>query len=256
MKWLFQRGKRINAYIVCFLAFALQVNANEPQTLSNNVEQNSSANGIDVERCRLSNYEVSFDVKDGSRSAGKAKRTLKYAENTMRLHTDLRASLAFLKFTQSEDSTLSDYQSSGFISTEYIKTRKKPFKSKETTRYAIEQPMAEKHATTETSEAIFDPLAVYDHLRELVCSGLNKDITLKVQDENEVDSYTFIYKGEQTLELPIGSVETLLVVRVRSTSTRETAIWFDKNNNYLPVKIQQTKDGEIQATLVANAINS
>jgi hypothetical protein len=210
---------------------------------------------VDVAKCRLESYSVTFDVMDRKRKVGSANRKLSSLNSQTTLSSSLSASVAFLSFSQSEQSTLSRYEDRGFESDEYLKTRKNPFKKATTTRYEISQNHSEKDVE-DVLVSVFDPLSVYDHLRELVCSGLTTNTLLLVQEEREIETYQFVYKGAQRLQLPVGDIDSILMVRTRSTSTRETSIWFDINNYFIPVKIQQEKDGDTQAVLLANAFSA
>jgi hypothetical protein len=215
--------------------------------LNDTIVVETPAPSIDLKKCRLANYVVKYEAKRGNTTVGHASRELKKVskDGDMQLLSNLSASMAFMKFIQKERSLLRQYEETGLYSTEYSKSTKKPFRSETSNTYTIYKTPSEKNIGS------FDPLSVYDHLRELVCSGLRSDISLKVQDENEVIEYYFEFRGEQTLEIPMGVLQTILFVRTRKTSTRETSIWFNKNFHFLPVKIEQEKDGDIQAVLVA-----
>jgi len=206
---------------------------------------------INIKKCRLTEYFIVFDVIRDSFIVGIATRALKPAnkDNYFMLSSSLTASMAFMKFTQKENSVLKSYNHTGFYSSEYSKFSKKPLKKEIKYRYPVNTSVSSGVNRT------FDPLSVYDHLRELACSGLTHDIKLNVKEKNEVTQYYFEYKGEQVLTITKGEAETILFVRTRKTSNRETSIWFDVNRDFLPVKIQQDKDGEIQAVLTAKSIN-
>jgi hypothetical protein len=207
---------------------------------------------INIKVCRLANYIVKFDLIRGNSSVGKAIRELKQVNKNGDIHllSNLTASMAFMKFIQNERSILIDYKENGLYSSEYSKYTKKPFKKEVKQTYLVNE------RATRNVTRIFDPLSVYDHLRELACSGLRTNITLNVQEEKEVSQYHFEYKGEQFLQMPMGGAETILFVRKRKTSTRETSIWFNKSNHFLPIKIQQKKAGDTQAVLVAKSIDA
>lgn len=194
---------------------------------------------INIKGCRLANYIVEFDLIRGNSNVGKATRELKQANKKGDFHllSNLTASLAFMKFIQNERSVLSDYKENGLYSSEYSKYTKKPFKKE------VKQTHPVNDRATSNELRILDSLSVYDHLRELACSGLRINIILNVQKEQKVSQYYFEYKGEQILQIPMGEAQTILFVRKRKTSTRETSIWFNKSNHFLSIKIQQKKRG-------------
>jgi len=207
---------------------------------------------INIKECRLANYMVEFDLKRGNANVGNATRGLKQLSqsNDMSLFSSLTASMVFMKFTQKEYSVITNYDDLGFYSSQYIKQAKKPFKKEEKETYSVNQ-MVDEHPTN-----LLDPLSVYDHLRELSCSGLRSNITLKVKEKKDIQPYYFEYKGERNLALPMGPTKTILFVRTRKTSRRETSIWFNKDYHFLPVKIEQQKDGYSQAVLTVKSISA
>ncbi len=205
---------------------------------------------INTEQCRLRNYAIEFDVMRDNSNIGRASRELIQDSKGLdaSLVTALTASKIFMEFIQNERSLLPEYDARGFHSSEYSKMVKKPFKS------TVENTFLVNLDTSANTADLLDPLSVYDHLRELVCSGLREDVIFKVQEDAEIANYYFKYRGEQTIALPKHTAETLLFVRTRKTSTRETSIWFDKNKYFIPVKIEQKKDGDTQALLLATTI--
>lgn len=234
----------VTSFTLVFTIYANQAKDNTTQT--------SAIPLIEAKKCRLANYMIKFDLLHGESNVGKATRELKQANKHSDVHllSSLTASMAFVKFIQKERSVMKDYIDTGFYSSEFSKYVKKPFKKEIKQIYTIDALDSNNGLT------LLDPLSVYDHLRELACSGLKANITLNVQEEKEVTQYHFEYKGEETLQLPMGEAQTIFFVRTRKTSTRETSIWFNINQYFLPVKIQQEKDGDTQAVLVAKSIDA
>ncbi len=70
-----------------------------------------------------------------------------------------------------------------------------------------------------------------------------EDITFNIADGGKLKEFRFKVVGEETLELPAGSFETVKVTRLRDDNKRETYIWCAPALNYLPVRIwQREKD--------------
>jgi hypothetical protein len=201
--------------------------------------------------CRIRHYNVEYEVKDGERTVGDANRVLSSIDGVTSLYSRVDASIAFLTFSQTEKSILPNYQLKGLVSEQYTQVKKKPFKKAKTTSFSILQTNS---VDDDLSAPIFDPLTVYDHLRELVCLGLREDVELKVQDGKNTEKFQFSFKGQESLQLPIGSVDAILMVRIRKKNSRETSIWFDVNRQFLPIKIEQKNDGDAQAKLVASSV--
>lgn len=252
MKLATEMLKPVLVFVILISILGDNVIAETQQPLITDSKSEIKPLTVNINKCRLNGYSIKFDVLHGSDKVGSASRTLVVNEGVTTLSTALEASIAFFTFSQREQSKLLAYPELGFVSAHYLKTKKKPFHKKNTIVYSIKQ---KEQFSKNISEVVYDPLSVYEHLRELVCSGLKEDVSLMVQTEKEVEQYQFTYKELHKLNLSIGDIEAVLMVRTRNTSTRETSVWFDINNHYIPVKIQQEKGGETQATIVATALD-
>jgi hypothetical protein len=77
-------------------------------------------------------------------------------------------------------------------------------------------------------------------------------ITFNIADDGEITQYRFSVIGQETLELPAGTFDTLKITKLRNNNRRETYLWCAPALNYLPVRIwQREKDGsEYESNLV------
>ncbi len=77
------------------------------------------------------------------------------------------------------------------------------------------------------------------------------DITFNIADGGKLKEYHFKVVGEETLELPAGTFETVKITRLREDNKRETFVWCAPALHYLPVRIWQreTDDAEYQSDL-------
>lgn len=77
------------------------------------------------------------------------------------------------------------------------------------------------------------------------------DITFSIADGGTLKEYRFTVVGEETLETPAGTFETVKINRVRDNNRRETFIWCAPDLHYLPVRIWQREkdDAEYQSDL-------
>jgi hypothetical protein len=77
------------------------------------------------------------------------------------------------------------------------------------------------------------------------------DITFHIADGGKLKEYRFKVVGEETLELPAGTFETIKVTKLRDNKKRETYIWCAPALNYLPVRIWQREkdDSKYQSDL-------
>ena len=77
------------------------------------------------------------------------------------------------------------------------------------------------------------------------------DITFNIADDDKLKEYRFRVLGQETLELPAGTFETVKVTKLRDNKKRETFIWCAPALSYLPVRIWQREkdDSEYQSDL-------
>jgi hypothetical protein len=77
----------------------------------------------------------------------------------------------------------------------------------------------------------------------------------KIAEKNAVRNYEFNRLGEETIATPAGEFQTVKYLRHRVGSSRSTRIWYAIDKNYLPVRIEQLKRGEISIVSVAESIH-
>lgn len=68
-------------------------------------------------------------------------------------------------------------------------------------------------------------------------------------DEESVKTYTYVRDGEETIETPSGRHQTVKVTQQREGSSRQTIIWAAPALDFLPVRIEQRRDGETLTAL-------
>lgn len=197
---------------------------------------------VDIKNCRVANCHLQYNAFKGHIKLGRATKQLSHESQTSQatLLSTVRVSAGPLKFVQEEGSVLSQYDTLGFTTSTYTYKSKKPFKKFTRKEYAVNNLSPEKQSLLKT-KTLLDPLAVYEHLRELVCSGLREDVNFKIKEDDGEQTYQFIYKGLQQLTLNKGTINTILLVRTRQNSSRETSIWFAIDKAFLPIKIVQKK---------------
>jgi hypothetical protein len=68
----------------------------------------------------------------------------------------------------------------------------------------------------------------------------------QVADGGRLKTYELRIEGEERIETALGSLDTVIVRRLRNSEDRETLLWCAKSLNYLPVKIEhREKDGTV-----------
>jgi hypothetical protein len=104
--------------------------------------------------------------------------------------------------------------------------------------------------TTETFTApVLDRLTV----TLLIMNALRNDFDaaeISVFDSGEIKQVAFVNEGIDVLNTPLGQIDTFRVTNRNATGgNRETTTWFAPSLDYLPVKIEHRKRGELVARL-------
>jgi Protein of unknown function (DUF3108) len=73
--------------------------------------------------------------------------------------------------------------------------------------------------------------------------------TVQLIDKNSVREYQFTRDGEATLRTTLGDVRTVVFKSQKKYSPRITRFWCAPDRGYVPMKVQQTKDDDVQWTL-------
>lgn len=108
------------------------------------------------------------------------------------------------------------------------------------------------------TEQTLDRMSQQEKLRLML---LNKpwpgeDITMRVADGKRVKDYRLEYVGEETLDTPMGKVETLHFERIHSSPERQSHTWVAPAWDYLMVKTTHVEDGKsTEMLLTGGAIN-
>ena len=73
--------------------------------------------------------------------------------------------------------------------------------------------------------------------------------TVQLIDKNSVREYVFTRDGEATIKTPMGDVHTLIFKSQKKNSPRITRFWCAPDRGYVPMRVQQKKDDDVQWTL-------
>lgn len=94
-------------------------------------------------------------------------------------------------------------------------------------------------------ESVHDKISYQLQLALDVAAG-KQDLTYKVADGKKLRTYRFAITGDETLDTPLGKIDTIKVERVREAGAeRSTYIWFAPQWNHALVKLmQEEEDGE------------
>ena len=81
-------------------------------------------------------------------------------------------------------------------------------------------------------------------MRDLALNGVPS--TYSLADEDSVAEYAYTDNGSATIATGIGSVEARRLIQQRAGSSRTTELWMAPTLGFLPVRIEQRRDGEVQ----------
>jgi hypothetical protein len=68
-------------------------------------------------------------------------------------------------------------------------------------------------------------------------------------DKNSVREYEFTRDGEATIKTPLGDVHTVVFKSQKKYSPRITRFWCAPDRGYIPMRVQQKKDDDVQWTM-------
>jgi hypothetical protein len=81
-------------------------------------------------------------------------------------------------------------------------------------------------------------------MRDLATKGVPQ--TYRLADEDSVAEYAYTENGAATMTTGAGPVATRIFTQQRAGSSRETWLWVAPELRFLPVRIEQRRDGEVQ----------
>lgn len=78
----------------------------------------------------------------------------------------------------------------------------------------------------------------------------------KITDEDSVGTYEYTDGGPATLDTGVGSLETQIFVQRRAGSSRSTWMWVAPTLSFLPVRVEQRRDNEVQTSFLLTSIEN
>jgi hypothetical protein len=81
-------------------------------------------------------------------------------------------------------------------------------------------------------------------MRDLAATGTPRSYQLA--DEDSVAEYEYADNGTATMSTGVGSLATRILTQQRTGSSRATWLWVAPELAFLPVRIEQRRDGEVQ----------
>ncbi len=211
---------------------------------------------------KLVPYKASYELQRGGKKAGQAHRELQPIEKDIwQLTMKAKASLMMLKFKYSQKTQFTllgekprpdSYQQIDSATLKSDKKLNQEFDWKQ---------MIENGRYNEKEWQLSLPENVQNRLTSLV----NLRLDLLNKDKNSYQQNSFVYpvsyKGKirddaytiltkENITTPAGNFETLKVEKNHQNKSRSTYFWLAKKLDYIPVRIQQFKDGKEQADML------
>ncbi|NQD37518.1 DUF3108 domain-containing protein [Permianibacter sp. IMCC34836] len=91
-------------------------------------------------------------------------------------------------------------------------------------------------------------------LQQDLAAGI-RDVHYAVSKNGRVRDYHYAVTKEETLDTALGRLAVLRVERIREPGDdRQTISWFAPSLNYIPVRLQQFEDGELQGDMQIRAL--
>lgn len=104
-------------------------------------------------------------------------------------------------------------------------------------------------------EGTLDRMSQQEQVRLLLLNDPTpkEDITITVADGKRVKEYQLRYVGEETLDTPMGSIDTLHFERVHDDPDRKSDTWVAPSMGYLMVKTVHIEDGKPTEAIITKA---
>lgn len=90
-------------------------------------------------------------------------------------------------------------------------------------------------------------------MRDLTATGTPR--TYRMVDADSVGDYEYADNGTATIETGVGPVATRILTQQRAGSSRTTWLWVAPELRFLPVRIEQRRDGEVQTAFALVSVS-
>ena len=104
------------------------------------------------------------------------------------------------------------------------------------------------------SDSPLAPLSYQEQMRYDLMAG-KTSFNYQVVYRNKIRDYQYRVIDEETIDTPLGKLETTVLERIRDNDERETRLWMAKKLAYLPVKLVQKEDGETYEMMIESYSN-
>jgi len=202
-------------------------------------------------------FEANYSVAKGSMTLGNLHTSLKvsggrYSYQKYTKATGLAALLTGIKITENTNGVLSG---NSIRPSNYLFNKKQRSKSK------IDKIQFSGNTATENYKGKSYKFNINANTQDRASLELvlARDVTLnkarlsyQVVESGEMKTYNFQKLGNEKIQTPAGTFNTVTVKVVRSGNKRETIFWLAKEVDYLPVKIRHREKNDVIVTVLKN----
>ena len=220
-------------------------------------------NAVENERFRLiPDHQSEYRVEKFSSTVGRVKNTLRYQKNAINYTSTAKAegiASFFIKDDHEEISVLYWPQNAKqplqqsynyFGGKKYKKNQQILFKYTEPEKTNIEGTYKNKPYSFSTDKTVWArqllPLLISNTLQT---KPETKTVSFFITNKGGLHKYTYTFEAKETLNFKNKPLSVLKFKIYKKNSHRLSYAWLSKDYYYLPLKIEQYKDGELNASM-------
>lgn len=106
--------------------------------------------------------------------------------------------------------------------------------------------------TMDINKNVQDKISYQIQLQKDLIDGRN-NLVYEIADGGELKRYRFEIDGRETLDTPLGAVDTVKVKRSRDDSDRVTYAWLAPEWDYMLIRLEQREDGDSHTITISKA---
>ena len=239
------------ALVVCFGSLVAMTSSAHASERAEDASHNEISAVAQTATEMTKPYRAQYVLSRRGTDRGEASRTLeKTADGQWRYMTSTRARILVLSDRRENETIFTleggrvkpsffNYSREGTGPNQYLRVR---------FDYENEQVISEgeEQLEVEWHPDLLDPNAVL-HQLQIDVAGDDDTWTYPLVDERgNYRDYEFARSGNERIETPYGTFDTILVERVRDHDRRQTLFWFAPELNYTLVQMQQIEKGKEQ----------
>ncbi|WP_164503536.1 DUF3108 domain-containing protein [Pleionea sediminis] len=205
-------------------------------------------------------YRATYDILDGDKSVGVASRSLLPSQEAWILKQETEIQRWYYKYSFTESSTFT-IEDNKLYPQKYESKINRSFKENRTTISQFDWDKKiergernNKTWTLELPNQVFDQLSYQFFLRNKAQLKSRKE-RLHLTYKGELESYIFVNEGIESVETPLGKLETILwTQQPKFKHDKVMHLWLAPTLNYLPVQISQFRGSEKEGTIRLKSI--